>query len=78
MMLHKLSSGARERAGILAPFGFFFQLEQCFSLVIIQPEQCFLASFCFLCGAQCLFLNKRENKPQGDFKIIEMSFGSLH
>ena len=26
-------------------FGFFFQLEQCFSLTTIQPEQCFSASF---------------------------------
>ena len=26
-------------------FDLFFQLEQCFSLTIIQPEQCFSASF---------------------------------
>jgi len=30
---------------IFGLFGFFFQLEQCFSLTAIQSEQCFSASF---------------------------------
>ena len=44
-------------------FGFFFQLEQCFSLTTIQPEQCFSASFRPANGTEVSSLSSRRASP---------------
>ena len=43
--IKKSRQGPRSVYPIFGLFGFFFQLEQCFSLTTIQSEQCFSASF---------------------------------
>ena len=53
-------------------FGLFFQLEQCFSLTTIQPEQCFLASFSQDSASERSQYVNRNNKANGNKQLLTL------